>query len=260
METEIKTKGVVFSRVWWAAAMDTMERGDRLNYYDTIFAYAFDNKEPGNVSPVVRTAFAMVKPFIDQDKTKYAERCERNRKNANSKKPVAASGSQSLPVACNTNTNTNTNTNKNTNTISLSPEKEKYFICGMFFARGALKPAEEMSRFWEYYDSLGWKNNKGAEIVKKTSAARMWNLQTGVTAKSLALRGMWFESVRQCATVNNVIFDNVVDFRKDDKTLHIIARDVQQFAELCETKYMAGLHAFATACHCDSVVYDAAPE
>lgn len=38
---------------------------------------------------------------------------------------------------------------------------------------------EEATAFWSYYESLGWKNNKGAAIVSKIAAARMWRRQFG---------------------------------------------------------------------------------
>lgn len=258
MVSNVKIKGVIFARAWYTAAVSTMERGDRLNYYDTIFAYAFEGKEPANVSPVVRTAFAMVREFIDQDIIKYQERCERNRQNARGGKRVAASGSESLRVADNTNTNTNNTTNTNNNTISLSEEREKFLICGSFFARGALQPAEELKRFWEYYDSLGWRNNKGAQIVKKTAAARMWNLQTGITKQALAPRVAWFEAMSRCECSNIVIFDSLVraDVRGD--VLHLIARDVKTFSDICEHQFMAGLKTYATGYECRSAVYEPA--
>lgn len=258
MESEYKIKGVIFARTWYTAAISTMERGDRLNYYDAIFAYAFEGKEPGNVSPVVRTAFAMVRSFIDQDRIKYQERCERNRNNARGGKRVAASGSQSLPVATNTNTNTTTNTTTNTNTISLSEERERFLVVGMFFARGALQPVAEMNKFWDYYESLGWKNNKGAEIKRKSAAARMWNLQSGVTTQALAPRATWFNAVARCDYSDTVIFDNLVDIRPVDGTLHIIARENERFAAVCEEHYISALQTYASAYSCTSVVYDPA--
>lgn len=255
METEYKAKGIVFSKVWRDAALSTMERGDRLNYYDAIFAYAFDGKDPIGVSPVVRTAFAMVKPFIDQDLVKYRERCERNRANARGRQRVAASGSESLPVATNTNTNTSTNTSTNTNTISLSEEKEKFFICALFYSRGSISPGMELNRFWQYYESLGWRNNKGAPITKKMAAAKMWDLQSGVTKMALAPRVAWSNAMLQCDSCDIRVFDNLVRTEPKGEVLHLYARDVKDFAALMESSFIAGLKRYAASYSCSQVLY-----
>lgn len=258
MESEYKIKGVIFARSWFDAAVTSLSDADRLKFYDAAFDYAFYDVVRSGMSPAVQMAFAMVRPFIDQDRIKYQERCERNRANARGGKRVAASGSQSLPVATNTNTNTTTNTNNNNNTISLSEEREKFLVVGMFFARGALQPVAEMNKFWDYYESLGWKNNKGAEIKRKSAAARMWNLQSGVTKKSLAPRVTWFNAVSRCDYSDTVIFDNLVEFRPVDGTLHIITRECERFAAVCEEHYISALKTYASAYSCTSVVYESA--
>lgn len=258
MESEYKIKGVIFARAWFDAAITSLSDTDRLKFYDATFDYAFSDVVRSGMSPAVQMAFAMVRPFIDQDKTKYQERCERNRANARGGKRVAASGTQSLPVATNTNTNSNTNTNNNTNTISLSEEREKFLVVGMFFARGALQPVAEMNKFWDYYESLGWKNNKGAEIKRKSAAARMWNLQSGVTTQALAPRVAWFQAISRCDYSDSVIFDNLVNVIPREGTLHLLVRENERFAAVCEEHYIGALQAYAAAYSCTSVVYDPA--
>lgn len=255
MESECKIKGVIFARTWYDAAIKNLSDEERLKFYDATLDYAFYDVVRSGMSPAVKMAFAMVKPFIDQDKIKYQERCERNRRNAQGRKPVAPSGSQSLPVGTNTNTSTNTSTNTNTSTISLTPEKEKFFVCAMFYARGAIKPAEETTRFWDYYESLGWRNNKGAQIVRKTAAARMWNLQSGVTKMALAPRVAWSNAMTQCDCNDVRVFDNLVRTEAKDGVLHLFARDFQEFAKLLESSFLAGLQRYAASYSCSKVLY-----
>lgn len=258
METEYKIKGVIFARTWFDAAIKSLSDTDRLKFYDATFDYAFYDVVRSGMSPAVQMAFTMVRPFIDQDRLKYQERCERNRANARGRQRVAASGTQSLRVADNTNTNSSTNTNTNSNTISLSPEKEKFLICGLFYARGANKPAEELQKFWSYYESLGWKNNKGAQIVRKSSAARMWSLQSGVTAQTLAPRLAWYQEISECECSDIRVFDNLVKLDPDGDTLHIYARNVKEFAQICETECLAGVQRYAAAYSCSKVTYHSA--
>ena len=258
MEAEYKIKGLIFARSWWEAAVKVLPSEERILFYEAVFQYAFEGRAVGNGKRDIAAMFEMVRPFIDQDKIKYQERCERNRRNAQGRKPVAPSGTQSLPVDANTNTSTNTNTNTNTSTISLTPEKEKFLVCGMFFARGAIKPAEELQRFWSYYESLGWRNNKGAQIVRKSSAARMWSLQSGVTEKALAPRLAWYQEISACECTDIRVFDNLVNLVADGDTLHIYARSVREFAQICENQCLAGVQRYAASYSCSKVTYESA--
>lgn len=255
MESEYKIKGCIVSRTWWAAAVQELSPDDRLAFYDGLLQYAFTDELPGNLPAAVRPMMAMVVPFIDADKVKYSERVERNRSNARRGKRVAASGSERLPVAPNSNTNTNTNTNNNTNTISITPEKEKFFVCAMFYARGAIKPAEETTRFWDYYESLGWRNNKGAQIVRKTAAARMWSLQTGTTERDIETRQTWARCMTTCDSARMEVFDLLQRVEVKGQELRLFARDCRQFAAIVEGDFLAGLQRFAAALECTKTTY-----
>lgn len=205
MESTYKMKGVIFSRSWWSAAVQELNPEDRLQFYDAVMLYAFTDEIPGSLSAAVRPMLAMVKPFIDEDRVKYQERVERNRQNARGHKPVAASGSQSLPVAHNTNTNTITNINTNTNTISLSEEREKWLVFGYLWSSGSGAVEQEFDAFWSYYESLGWKNNKGAAIVNKLAAARMWRRQFE-TKQAPDGAAAWFNAMRGCPVLDYDVF------------------------------------------------------
>ncbi len=202
MEASVNVKGIVFARAWWAAALEALNDSERLAFYDAVMCYAFRGELAKKLPAAVHGMFCMVRPFIDQDLNKYAERCERNRENARGGKRVAASGCESQPVAANTNTNINTNTN--TKTISLSEEekareieKEKWLVFGYFWATGSVNVLEEVKAFWNYYESLGWKNNKGAAIVSKIACARMWRRQFETRqAPNGALD--WWTGMRSC--------------------------------------------------------------
>lgn len=255
METEYKIKGVIFARNWYAAVRPGLLPSDRLQFYDAVFEYAFEGSVLQGMSPAVQIAFDMVKPFIEQDIVKYRERCERNRQNARGGKRVAASGSESLPVATNTNTSTNTSTNNNTNTISMSEEKEKFFICALFYSRGSISPGMELNKFWQYYESLGWRNNKGAPITKKMAAAKMWDLQSGVTKMALAPRAAWSNAMLQCDSCDIRVFDNLVRTEIQGEVLHLYARDVKEFAALMENSFIAGLKRYAASYSCSRVLY-----
>ena len=247
MESEYKIKGIIFARAWWEAACKVLPSEERILFYEAVFQYAFDGRVPGTGKRDIYGMFAMVKPFIDQDKIKYLERCERNRRNANAPKRVAASGTQSLQVGSNTNSNTNTSTNTNNNTISISEERQRFLVCGQLFARGAMQPREEMQRFWAYYESLGWKNNKGAPIVRKQSAAAMWSMQFGVTENALELRKAWYEAFARLEDADYAVFDSVKRLTITGGNVVLAAKDFRQFAELLHTRYPQIVQAFMQA-------------
>lgn len=253
---EVKTiKGVIFARAWWEAARKVLPSDERLLFYEAVFEYAFRGSEPGSGKRDIKAMFEMIRPFLDSEEERYRERCERNRLNAKGKKPVAASGTQSLNTNTNTNTSTNTNTNTNTNTISVSEERERFLCVGLFFLKGAFRPGDELERFWSYYESLGWRNNKGAVISKKTAAARMWKLDGALVGDDHGFRKAWYESLIECNSVKIDIFTDLdyVELNGDVATIH--ARNVKEFAALCDSEFMAGLQRFAATIGAVRVMY-----
>lgn len=165
--------------------------------------YVFGTESFDLGGEVQKAVFAMIKPALDSDLAKYAERCARNAANARSQSQrVAASGTQSQRVGANTTTtSTTTTTTTSTTNPSLSAEKseerEKWLIYGYFWSTGSKAVADELGAFWSYYESLGWKNNKGAEIVNKVAAARMWRRQfeTGNVPDGAV---EWFKALQTC--------------------------------------------------------------
>lgn len=202
METSVNVKGIVFARAWWQAVKCGLSDKDRLEFYDAVFRYAFAGEDSRVLPEPAKIAFLMVRPFIDQDKEKYAAIVERNRVNGRKNHPVAPSGSQSQQVAANNNTNTNTSTNTNTMPLSneeaeKAVEKEKWYIFGYFWATGSVNVLEEVKAFWNYYESLGWKNNKGAAIVSKIACARMWRRQFETRQAPNGVFA-WWTGMRSC--------------------------------------------------------------
>ena len=147
--------------------------------------------------------YAMIKPALDSDIARYRERCARNAANAKSQwQRVAASGTQSQRVAANT---TPTPTTTTTTTPSLSEsadseketERDKWLVIGYFWSIGSKAVAEEYKAFWSYYESLGWKNNKGAAIVSRLACARMWRRQFEC-GEPKAGADAWFRALQSC--------------------------------------------------------------
>lgn len=182
-QEEKRPRAALINREWFVAARRVLPADQLGRVLVAAVEYVIEDVISDKLSPDERIVFEMARPWLDSDISAYKARCERNSRNARSQSQrVAASGSESQRVAANT-TSTSTQTPTSTPTLSreVSDEKEiereKWLIYGYFWSTGSKAIKEECNAFWSYYESLGWKNNKGAQIVSKIAAARMWRRQ-----------------------------------------------------------------------------------
>lgn len=203
MEPENRPNAALINREWYESAKGVLGAKDLSCVLVAAVEYVLYGDTAITLQGSAAVVFAMVKPALDSDIVKYRERCARNAANAKSQRQrVAASGSESQRVGANTTTTTTTTTSStSTTTTSLSKEvdeeREKWLIFGYFWSSGSKVIREELRAFWSYYESLGWKNNKGAQIVSKMAAARMWRRQFG-TGTPPAGAEQWFKAVQSC--------------------------------------------------------------
>lgn len=182
-DEEKRPNAALINREWFDAARSIMSVQDLGIVLVRACEYVFGSETFDIGGETQKVVFAMIKPALDSDIKKYAERCARNAANARKgMTPVAPSGTQSHPVAANTTTtSTSTSTTTSTSTPSLSneisEERERWLLYGYFWSTGSKAIKQELEAFWSYYESLGWKNNKGAAIVSKLACARMWHRQ-----------------------------------------------------------------------------------
>lgn len=185
METneQQRPKAALINREWFDAARSVLSIQDLGIVLVKACEYVYGEDTFDIGGDLQMAVFAMIKPALDSDLAKYRDRCARNAANARAaRERVVASGTQSQPVAANTTTTpTITPTTTTTSTTSLSSEeveqRERWIVYGYFWSIGSGAISMELDAFWNYYASLGWKNNKGAAIVSKLSCARMWKHQ-----------------------------------------------------------------------------------
>lgn len=182
-QDEKRPRAALINREWFIAARRVLPAEQLGRVLVAAVEYVLEDVISNMLNQDERIVFEMARPWLDSDISAYRARCERNSRNARSKSQrVAASGSQSQQVEATT-TPTTTPTTTTTPTLSreVSDEKEiereKWLIYGYFWSTGSKAIKEECNAFWSYYESLGWKNNKGAAIVSKLAAARMWRRQ-----------------------------------------------------------------------------------
>lgn len=267
-------KAAYFREEWLDKAMQLLPKAeDRALFYEMLMARAFGRELPTCANPIVSAMYVMAESAIAADIAKYDAKCERNRENAlkrvaasgSHSQRVVASGSESQPSQPNTNTSTSTSTSTNTSTStstisieSADEEKEKYLIYCTLFSRGALDVQSEFDAFYNYYAALGWKNNKGAQIVSKVSAAAMWRF-SGDTAGNLSEREQWAKAFRNADTTSSVVWTAFkhLEVRASDteRVLHITMDMSPKWLEGFEDKCERNLRALMRAYNCTSIEY-----
>lgn len=204
MSDDIKRpNAALINREWLEAAKGVLSRDDLAKAVLCACEYVLYGQIGQSIGGSLGVVIAMIKPALDSDLVKYAERCARNAANAKSK-PTAASGSEWQRVGANTTTTPTTTSTSTTTTTSISisdkekeTDVEKWLVFGYFWSSGSKCVKEECNAFWSYYEALGWKNNKGALIENKLAAARMWRRQFE-TGEPPAGAADWFRAIAPC--------------------------------------------------------------
>lgn len=200
---EQRPNAALINKEWFESAATALQRDDLCDVLFSAVTYVLYGDMPEGLNTAAEIVFTMIRPALDSDIVKYRERCARNAANARSgRERVVASGTQSQPVGAITTTTPTTTTT--TTQISLREsrteieiEREKWLVFGHFWSIGSKAVTEEMTAFWSYYESLGWKNNKGAAIVDKLACARMWRCQFETGSAPNGAKG-WFSAIKGC--------------------------------------------------------------
>lgn len=237
METDNKRpNAALINREWFDAAGNILSVEHLGVVLVNACRYVFGLDQYAGMTAVQGAVMAMIKPALDSDIAKYNERCARNAANARSQSQrVVASGTQSQRVDANTTTTpTTTPTTTTTKNPSLSIEQqreiEKFLIYGYFWSTGSKAVADELSAFWSYYEALGWKNNKGAEIVSKVAAARMWRRQyeTGNVPNGA---DAWYKALQSCPVPDVNVWKGFAGAEKIDDTAIVRVRFNSKFID-----------------------------
>lgn len=270
---ETMINGVVFKRSWRDKALSLLPAdGARLSFYEALFSLAFDGQDEAPADAAARIMYEMCKDDIAAEISRYQKVCERNAANAAARYTKSTSGYQSQPVAAsgsdgnqsqsNSNNKGNSNNKSNGNLSSaeaaLSVEREKWEVYGVFFRRGSIDPRAEAERFWNYYDALGWKNNKGAPISNKNSAAAMWSIE-GEPAPDTALRQLWWRHFHLVGGVQWALWSGIERFEiertEDTATVLIYCAKGGHVRTIVEAQYVSILANFVRDCMANSVEY-----
>ena len=216
MEAGNRPNAALINKEWWESAAKALQRDDLCDVLFSAVTYVLYGDMPEGLSTAAEIVFTMIRPALDSDIAKYRERCARNAANARSgRERAAASGSEWQRVAANTTTTPTTTT-----TTSISNEeqrnRERFIIYGYFWSVGSADPKAELNAFWDYYESLGWKNNKGAVIASKLAAARMWRRQFETKTPPNGAQ-TWYKAVQTCKILDPTAFTIFAGAEKVDE-------------------------------------------
>ena len=198
-----RPRAALINREWFIAARRVLPADQLGRVLVAAVEYVLEDVTSDKLNQDERIVFEMARPWLDSDISAYKARCERNSRNARGQSQrVAASGSESQRVGANTTPTTTPTTTLSRETESNKEiEREKWLIYGYFWSTGSKAVKEELNAFWSYYEALGWKNNKGAAIVSKIAAARMWRRQfENRTAPNGS--DAWFKVVQSCSVAD----------------------------------------------------------
>ena len=253
-----RPNAALINREWFEAARAILGPSDLGLMMVKAVSYVLYGEDLPSSSTPVGIVCQMIKPSLDSDLRRYIEKCHRNAMNARAKSErVGASGSEWERVGANT-TSTPTST-PTTTQMSLSNDdsrrdRERFFIALYFAEHGNTSPVAEMDAFWNYYESLGWKNNKGAVIVRKQAAAAMWRCQYE-SIEVLGWRLEWYKSLRWSKSFDLRLLSNVRGAIIDDGVLTLSTIGGTGFVEFLEDNELALLRRFSDALGCQELKY-----
>lgn len=257
-----RPSAALINREWFESAKSVLSADGLGKVLIAACNYVLFNELKLKLNSTESVVFAMIMPALDSDIAKYRERCARNAANARSKRErVGASGSEWERVGANT-TTTSTTTPTST-TISLPREddksrrdREQFFIALYFAEQGSEAPVQEMLAFWNYYESLGWKNNKGAAIVRKQSCAAMWRAQYA-TGDVCEWRKHWLKALHRANTFDLRLFTDIRGVTISEEKLELAIVGGKEFADYLDATHMSVLRPFVTSMGCKDLYYRA---
>ena len=228
-ETSKRPNAALINREWFDSAASILNDAELGRVLAMACRYVFGGMPCGKMDGKEGIVFAMIRPALDSDIRAYAERCARNAANArNRSQRVAASGSDwervgAIPTPTTTPTTTPTQISLPREGDKEQRDRERFFIALYFAERGSESPVAEMEAFWNYYESLGWKNNKGAPIVRKQAAASMWRPQFALGDVD-GWRVQWLKALHKSKSFDLRLFSDVrgAEVHGDVLTLYIV--------------------------------------
>lgn len=262
METDNKRpNAALINREWYESAREILTREELGSAVLNAIAYVLYGDELPPSTSKVGIVCRMIKPQLDSDISRYLERCVRNALNAR-RGGGGASGSESQRVAASGEQHQQQQQQQHQQQpqcLSIDDpqqiERDKFQIWGFMWSSGSNAIQQECAAFWSYYESLGWRNNKGAAIVSRLACARMWRKQFD-TKEPPAGAIQWFQAFKDCPIIDYAVFNAYAGATlstEEDRTLEVRFRANEPYLRDIETKVPQCIETFRRLCKVDKV-------
>lgn len=241
-------------QTWYETAKRNLTPSDRLRFYEICFEYEFNDTLPAEDLPFgAKLLFDMVKADIDQDKEKAAARADRARQNGafggrpkltqdntTDTNPVGFSETQKTPIYKHKDKYNNTTQQKES--VREDEDTHTFFcVCLGFFERGCSAPLAEATKFWNYYEALGWKTKGGGDIIDRLALSKAWQL-SDCSKLAMRRRAPYADLLRKSQATEVCLIADFVEMIRDAATSTIKIKYLEQStALLFDHKYLKSL-------------------
>lgn len=182
-------------------AIRELSDSDRLILYDAINAYSLFGT-PSELTGTPKALFILIKAQLDANIRRYENGLRGGRprhpknqtlptvepnNNLNETKHEPNDNQSITETQPNKNVNDNMNDNvkehvsfctasEKGNSVSSAfvAERERFLILEIFFERGLVRPPDEVEKFYNHYEAIGWVDFNGKPIRSRLAAAKKW--------------------------------------------------------------------------------------
>lgn len=269
-------KCALIRQTWYEAARKRMKDGARLAFYEACFDYEFYGRTPDDEQQLFAhddalLLFEVVKSDLERDREKAETIAMRNRRNgmlggrprkepeelSNSTNPEEPTQNPENPNGffgvSTTITNTNTLQSKD-KSFSLAARKKRhkdierydfFRVMFVFFYSGAIDPAAETDKFFNYYQARDWQVGRGQAVKDKVALAKTWDIKD-CNPGLISARKMYSDLIEYIDPEEPELLTDFVAMIKDDNKKQIIIRmqHGQRINAILEEHYLQALSMF----------------
>lgn len=266
-------------QTWYEAAKKNMKDGARLAFFEACFEYEFYGKEPEPTLFDFNDAnllFDVVREDLRRDMEKAETIAARNRRNgmkggrppkdktsqgdlSESTKPKETQGNPEKPSAFFGVTTTITNTLHKQSTdksVSMAARKKRhkdidrydfFRVMFVFFYSGAVDPAAETEKFYNYYKARDWQVGRGQAIRDKVALAKTWEIKDA-NPGLISARQMYASMIEALDPEEPELLTDFVAMIINEETHTIIIRmkNGNRLLSILEAQYLSAMSVYFT--------------
>lgn len=266
-------KCALIRQTWYEAAKRNMKDGARLAFYEACFEYEFYGQEPEATLFDFSDAmlmFDMVKDALLADSVKAENIALRNRRNGmlggrprksdevvNSDKPKETQENPENPsgyfgVSTTLHNTTLQDPDKSVSMAKARKRRHKdidkydYFrVMFVFFYSGAVDPAAEADKFYNYYKARDWQVGRGQTVKDKVALAKTWEIKDS-NPGLISARKMYSALIECLDPEEPELLTDFVAMLKDDQKKHVIIRmcNGNRLMSILEQRYLSLLQMY----------------